>query len=82
MENIKKHRKFIHDISNAITITEGSVLSVTDTLREKFGEDASLEIERLLKAQEYLKKIVVEIKDYRSFIMELEDKVYVNEAEE
>lgn len=82
MENIKKHRKFIHDISNAITITEGSVLSVIDTLREKFGEDATLEIERLLKAEEYLKKIVVEIKDYRSFIMELESKIYASEGEE
>lgn len=73
MENIKKHRKFIHDISNAITITEGSVLSVTDSLQEKFGDEASLEVERLIKAHEYLKKIVHEIKEYRSFIVELEN---------
>ena len=70
--DIEKHRKFIHDISNAITISEGSLLSTIENLKDKYGENAAPEIEKLLKAQEYMKKVVRDIKDYRSFIADLE----------
>ena len=72
MGDIEKHRKFIHDISNAITVSEGALLSTMESLKDKYGESASVEIEKLLKAQEYLKKVVRDIKDYRSFIADLE----------
>lgn len=72
MSEYTEHRKFVHDISNQIAINEGAVKRLIKLLPEeiKVGEV----LESLEIAEKYAKSSINKLKEYRTFIHEMEKK--------
>jgi hypothetical protein len=62
-----EQRKFIHDMANTITIVEASVSRVLSLLSRNHPE-LEEEISRLKKADEYSKKCITSIKEFREML--------------
>jgi hypothetical protein len=62
--NYDEERKFVHDMANTITIVEASVSRVLSLLTRNHPE-LEEEISRLRKADEYSKKCITSIKEFR-----------------
>lgn len=65
--NLEEHRKYIHDLANTLSIVEASVGRVLTLLSRNHPELAD-EITRLKKADEYSKKSVQILRDFRQHI--------------
>lgn len=63
-EDVGIHRKFVHDISNNLTIADCVVMKVLKQMGEKElqGSDDFIQLE---KVQKHLKSVVHQIKEYR-----------------
>ena len=64
-----EQRKFIHEMANSVTIVESSVSRVLKILSKNHPELED-EINRLRKADEYSKKCITALKDFRGKIQE------------
>jgi protein subunit release factor A len=74
IENRSKHRTFVHDLANDLTIADGSISKVLRLLGDAdFAED-SVELVKLNKAKARVRNMITKLKDYRSFIHTIEDK--------
>lgn len=60
-------RKYIHDLANSFTIIDASVMRALQLLTKNHPECAD-EIERLKKADEYIKKSVHTLKSFREHV--------------
>ena len=71
MSEYKKHREFIHEFANYITISEGALRRVKKLVD---GGEASKEeiLENLEVALKYVKKSSADIRGYRQYIHMLE----------
>lgn len=72
MSEYRKHRDFIHDISNELAINEGAVKRIQKLLP---ADSSSNEIQELLEMSiNHSKTCITKLKEYRTFIIELENK--------
>lgn len=70
MSEYTKHREFIHDVSNEMAITEGGVRRVQKLIPDELK---STEIgESLEMAVKHASQCIKKLKEYRTFIHELE----------
>ena len=67
--NYDEQRKFIHEMANSVTIVDASVSRVLSLLSKNHPE-LEEEINRLKKADEYSKKCITALKDFRGKIQE------------
>ena len=65
--NFDEQRKFIHDMANSLSIMEASVARVLSLLTKNHPELED-EINRLKKADEYSKKSIDTLREFREFI--------------
>lgn len=70
MTEYEKHRKFIHDFSNEMAITEGGARRALNLLPEELK---STEIEDILEMTlKHSAACIKKLKEYRTFIHQLE----------
>lgn len=65
--NFENDRKYIHDLANSLSIVEASVARVLTLLSRNHPEMAD-EIHRLKKADEYSKKSITTLREFRDHI--------------
>lgn len=65
--SLDEQRKFIHDMANSLSIMEASVARVISLLTKNHPELTD-EINRLKKADEYSKKSIETLREFREFI--------------
>ncbi len=65
--DLDQHRKYIHDLANSLSIVEASIARVLTLLSRNHPELAD-EINRLKKADEYSKKSIVTLREFREHI--------------
>ncbi len=65
--NFSEERKHIHELANHLTIIQGAVKKVLRNIEEK-KLSVPEERERLLKADDYLKKSIESLRDLRTSI--------------
>jgi hypothetical protein len=65
--SLDEQRKFIHDMANSLSIMEASVARVLSLLNKNHPELED-EIHRLKKADEYSKKSIETLREFREFI--------------
>ncbi len=63
----EESRKYIHDLANSFSIIDASVVRVI-TLLERTNPQLTEEITRLKKADEYIKKSVHALRQFREHI--------------
>jgi hypothetical protein len=65
--DLDQHRKYIHDMANSLSIVEASIARVL-TLISRNHPEMTDEINRLKKADEYSKKSIVTLREFREHI--------------
>lgn len=76
MSEYKKHREFIHDISNHIAIADGAVRRIKLLSDKEQTDDVKEDLEKHYQlSDKYMKECINKLKEYRLFIHELEDKI-------
>jgi len=65
--SLDEQRKFIHDMANSLSIMEASVARVLKLLSTNHPELVD-EINRLKKADEYSKKSIESLREFREYI--------------
>jgi len=72
-DEIRVHRKFVHDISNYLTVIDGSLRKCQKELDTKLSSDKTIELisDKFDLSLTYIKKSITELKEYRSFIHNL-----------
>ena len=75
MADFKKHREFIHDISNQLSIAEGAVKRVKMLRTKDQTTEVISEIEKNLDLSEKYSSICISLlKEYRTYIHLLESQ--------
>ena len=73
MNEYKKHREFIHDISNQLAVTDGAIKRVRKLQEKVQTPECIAEIEKhYTLSEEYMKNCINKLKEYRIYIHELE----------
>lgn len=75
MSEYKKHREFIHDVSNQLTISDGAI----KRLKKLQASEAAIETSEDLKAcmdmaDKYISECIQKLREYRLFIHDLESE--------
>ncbi|MGE3608223.1 MAG: hypothetical protein AB7I27_01450 [Bacteriovoracaceae bacterium] len=65
--NFDETRKYIHDLANSFSIIDASVTRAL-TLMKKNHPEAVDELARLQKADEYVKKSILTLKNFREYV--------------
>lgn len=65
--DLDQHRKYIHDMANSLSILEANVSRVL-TLLTKNHPELTDEITRLKKADEYSRKLITTLRDFRDHV--------------
>lgn len=67
MSQYDEHRKYIHELANTLSILEGNVSRVLTTISRSHPEMKD-EVTRLMKADEYCKKSIHTLKQFREHV--------------
>ena len=67
MSQYDEHRKYIHELANTLSILEGNVSRVL-TMISRSHPDMKDEVTRLMKADEYCKKSIHTLKQFREHV--------------
>lgn len=70
MKELSTHRKFLHDLSNPLTILQGTIRKIQKELENSEGReiDRALCVDRLNKAMEAIKRMEELHSNYYQFI--------------
>ncbi len=75
MSEYKKQREFIHDISNQLAVIDGALRRVQKLKSNEQDTSVELEVsEHLNTSQDYIKGCILKLKEFRSYIHELESQ--------
>ncbi len=75
MTDFKKHREFIHDISNQLAITDGCIKRVQILKKKDQTAEVKAEIDKNLElSSTYSRTCITLLKEYRIFIHRLESE--------
>jgi hypothetical protein len=73
MSDFKKHREFIHAVSNDLAISDGVLRRVKKLRQKDHCLESKQEITELLNlSDKYISDCIDRLKNYRNFIYELE----------
>jgi len=64
---LDKHRKYIHDMANSLSIVEASISRVMKLISRNHPELTD-EIQKLKKADEYAQKSIVTLREFREHV--------------
>ena len=67
-DNKSKHRVFVHDLANDLTIASGVISKALHLLEQKGLTEIDEEVVKLKKANDRVKDMVMKLKEYRVFI--------------
>lgn len=67
-EQKSKHRVFVHDIANDLTIADGALTKALFLLEKKGVSPEEEEVVKLNKAKQRIKDMVTKLKEYRAYI--------------
>jgi hypothetical protein len=67
MSQYDEHRKYIHELANTLSILEGNVSRVL-TMISRAHPEMKDEVTRLMKADEYCKKSIHTLKQFREHV--------------
>jgi hypothetical protein len=75
MSEYKKHREFIHAVSNHLAISDGALKKIKSLKKKEQSEKTIQEVNELLDLSEkYTSECIVELREYRTFLHMLESK--------
>ncbi len=80
MSQYDEHRKYIHELANTLSILEGNVSRVL-TMISRSHPDMKDEVTRLMKADEYCKKSIHTLKQFREHVHKLVNEEAAKDGE-
>mgnify|MGYP000418639764 CR=1 FL=1 len=74
MREYKKHRQFIHDISNQLAVSDGALKRARKLQTKEQTSEILSEIDKnFILSEDYIKNCINKLKEYRIYIHSLEN---------